>query len=94
MKTPLPAQADEIVWIVWKDAMGDSTRTNFEALASVQLAINKNLGWIAHEDDERIVLANGLSSTHEVDHLTIPKSCIVERVAIVPAPVAAKAKRR
>ncbi len=70
----------QLEWITWKDAVGSSSRAQADGLKQVTLAINTNIGWVAHETDELVVLAHGISDTGEVDHFAIPKSCIVERV--------------
>lgn len=66
-------------WIVWKDACGDSTRTHVDSIKLAQLVTNTNLGWVIDEDEERIVLAHGTSTSGEVDHLVIPTNCVVSR---------------
>jgi len=76
----LPCEKSDLEWIVWKDAVGDSTRTQRDAIAGITLAENINIGWVIREDDELLVLAQGQSSTGEVDHLTIPVNCITQRI--------------
>ena len=72
----------QLEWIIWKDAVGVSDRVQLESLKTVTLAICTNIGWVEHENEELVVLANGTLSTGEVDHLVIPKSCIVERTKV------------
>lgn len=83
MKRPAKRQ---LVWVTWQDAVGDSSRAHIDDLAGITLALNTNLGWIIHEDDSRIVLAHGFSSTGEVDHFTIPRGDIrdIEYAAFSP----------
>lgn len=71
--------ADDLVLIRWYDACNESTRTDESDLAKVKLAENSNIGWIVHENDTRIVLAHGWSSSGEVDHFTIAVGDIFER---------------
>lgn len=73
----------ELVWIVWKDACGSSSRHQVDALSEVQLVTNTNLGWILHENEERVVLAHGFSTSGEVDHFVLPVNCIVKREYVV-----------
>lgn len=73
---------NQIEFIVWKDAVGDSSRVMIDAVEDVALAVNTNLGWVIHENEDRIVLAHGTSTTGEVDHFVIPKNCIVERIHV------------
>lgn len=76
--------ASKLVWIVWKDAVGGSNRSVPEALKDIRLVTNINLGWIVHENRERIVLAHGRSSgTDEIDNFVIPKKNIVERIPVL-----------
>ena len=70
----------ELVWIVWKDACGDSSRVHIDSVADCSLVTNSNLGFIMHENDERIILVHGLSTGGEVDYFAIPTNCIVERI--------------
>lgn len=79
MKPPI---ATDIVIIEWHDAVNESTRTDEGELAKVKLAINRNVGWVVHENDVRIVLAHGWSTSGEVDHFTIPKGDIIRREAL------------
>lgn len=79
----LPCKKSAIEFVVWKDAVGESTRADETALKNASLAVNTNLGWVLTENDELIVLAHGTSSSGEVDHFVIPKNCIVERLSLV-----------
>ena len=74
-----PFPNSELEIIQWQDAVGDSTRTHFESIADIRLAVNVNIGWVVDENENRIVLAHGRSDTGEVDHLTIPVDSILER---------------
>lgn len=76
---------NRIVWIKWHDAVSDTTRATDEGLRGTELAVNENIGWIAHENEQRIVLAHGLSTSGEVDHITIPTNAIIERMKVCPA---------
>ena len=77
-------EARKVVWIEWHDAVGDSTRTHFDSLSDCQLCKNTNLGWIIHENDKRIVLAHGFSTSGEVDHFTIPQADIISITPVAP----------
>lgn len=74
-----PAKRSQLVWIMWRDAVGTSARLQVEDVATLALVVNTNIGWIIHEDETRIVLAHGTSTSGEVDYLAIPANCIVER---------------
>jgi hypothetical protein len=87
----LPCETSNLEWIVWEDAVGDSSRTDRDAIAGITLARNSNVGWVIHEDEKRVVLAHGVSTTGEIDHFTIPVSCILERHKVLSQ--AAKRKR-
>lgn len=78
----------KLVWVTWHDAVGDTARTHVDDLAGLSLATNVNLGWVIHEDEKRIVLAHGFSTTDEVDHFTIPRGDIlsIEPAAYSPRP--------
>ncbi len=80
MTSLLPCRKADIVFITWEDACGDSTRAHQDVIKSQQLAINTNVGWLVHENEKRIVLAHGISTTGEIDHLVIPVVSILERV--------------
>jgi hypothetical protein len=80
MSSSLPCRKTDLIWVVWEDACGDSTRAQRDVVAAQQLAVNVNLGWIIHEDAKRIVLAHGTSSTGEIDHFVIPQVSILERI--------------
>ena len=71
---------EDIVWIIWKDACGDSSRTHIDSVQDCSLVTNVNVGFIMHETDERVILVHGLSTGGEVDYFAIPTNCIVERV--------------
>ena len=74
---------NQLEWIVWKDACADSSRAHLDSIKDVQLVTNANVGWVFDENDERIVLAHGWSTSGEVDHFVIPTSCVVERQKVV-----------
>ena len=73
-----PVKRQRLVWVFWHDACSDSSRTHIDELDKVHLARNWNLGWIIHENSERILLAHGTCSSGEIDHFSIPKNCIIE----------------
>ena len=68
--------------IVWEDAVGSTDRIYPENLASLELAINCNYGWIADENAERIILAYGFGNTNEIDFIIIPVKSILKRITI------------
>ena len=70
----------ELVCIKWRDAVGTWSRFDGESLASLALVTNTNVGWIAHENEHRVVLVAGLSTSGEVDALVIPTNDIIERI--------------
>jgi hypothetical protein len=71
-----------IVWVVWKDACADSSRVHIDSVNDCSLVTNSNLGFIMHENDERIILVHGLSTGGEVDYFAIPTNCIVEKIYV------------
>jgi hypothetical protein len=79
----------DLIWVTWKDAVGCSSRVQFESLKDISLVYNTNLGWIIDENSERIVLAHGVSTSGEVDHFAIPTGDIISR-----EPVVAKISRK
>jgi len=81
----------ELVWIKWRDAVGTWSRFDGESLASLALVTNTNVGWIAHENKQRVVLVAGVSTSGEVDALVIPTHDIIERI---PAHGSKRAKRK
>lgn len=81
--TELPAKKKQLTWIVWRDAIGQSVRTDGDALKSVTLATNCNLGWIVDENEDRVVLANGHSTSGELDTMAIDTRTIIERIPVV-----------
>lgn len=78
----LPCKPSDVVWVVWKDAVGDSTRCQADAISSVTLVTNTNLGWIIHETAEAVTLAHGVSGSGEIDLFCIPRNCIVEIIPV------------
>lgn len=84
IKTTMPCRKEKIVIIWWWDAVSSSSRVQMDETGSLKLAQNCNIGWIAQEDDERIVLCHGKSTTGEVDHFLIPKPNIIKRVTVCP----------
>ena len=68
--------------IVWEDAVGGNDRIYPENAPTLKLAINCNYGWIAHENNERIILAHGFGTTSEIDYTLIPTNSILERILI------------
>lgn len=84
MKTKWPVAKKDLVWIVWKDAYGDKRNIPDEDLGSLQLTLNTSLGWIIHENAERVVLAYEMSGTGEREFSVIPTGWIVERIPLFP----------
>ena len=78
----LPCKKTDVEFIVWKDAVSQWTRGQVEEAAELALATNINVGWVIHENAERIVFSNGTSSTGEMDHLVIPTANVVERIKL------------
>ena len=76
----IPCDRMEVVWIVWKDACGDSARVQIDSVKDCSLVTNTNLGWIIHENEERVILAHGVSTGGEIDYFAIPSNCIVDRI--------------
>lgn len=74
---------NQIEWIVWRDACADSMRSHLDSVNELRLVTNANVGWVLDENEERIVLAHGQSTSGEIDHFVIPTNSIVERVRIV-----------
>jgi hypothetical protein len=78
----------KLVWVTWHDAVAETSRAHEDDLAERSLTTNVNLGWIAHQDAKRMVLAHGYSCTGEIDHFTIPMGDVlsIDPAAYVPRP--------
>ena len=72
----------DLVWIVWKDAYGDKRTILDEDLPSITLTTNTSIGWIIHENADRLVLAYETSGTGEREFSVIPVNWIVERIPV------------
>ena len=72
----------EFLWVIWKDACSDSARVHIDSVADCSLVTNSNLGFIIHENSERIILVHGVSTGGEIDYFAIPTNCVVERIYI------------
>ena len=77
-----PRKSTELFWIVGRDAVGGD-RLHRDDIQTAKLAINTNLGWLEHEDDDRIVLCHGFGDTGEYEYIQIPTSDIIERMPVV-----------
>lgn len=77
-----PAEPRALKWIAWRDAVNESARVHPEALEGLQLAVNRNVGWVVHEDAARLVLAHGYSTSGELDVFVIPVNAILHRQSI------------
>lgn len=75
----LPCKKSEVCWIIWRDAYGGE-RIHRDNISQGGIVINMNVGWIAHEDESRIALAQGISQSGELDVLYIPTENIVEKI--------------
>lgn len=73
---------NDLVWVEWLDAQSASERTH--DVATVKLATNINIGWIAHENERRIVLAHGVCSSEETDFFAIPRGNIISMTRVTP----------
>ena len=80
----LPCKKNDVVFIAWHDACCETSRVHQDAIDEVGLVTNTNIGWIAHENERRIVLAHGVSTGGEIDHLAIPTASIISRVPLMP----------
>lgn len=87
-----PRKSTQLVWITWRDAVGGD-RIHRDDISRAKLAVNTNLGWIEHENDERIVLCHGFSNTGEYEYTQIPISDIIERTPVVKRSSRPKKKR-
>ena len=76
----LPCNKRDLCWVVWKDAVGSSTRGNLDTVGDTSLALMCNIGWVYNENAERVILAHGVGSTEELDYFAIPVGSIVERI--------------
>ena len=90
----LPCKPSEVICLIWLDAQGESTRSNYDNVKQITLAVNSNIGWIADENDERIVFAHGSSTSGELDVFTIPKVNILERIPLVKERKKAKSQKK
>ena len=88
-----PRKSTKLVWIVWRDAVGGD-RIHRDDIARARLAVNTNLGWIEHENSERIVLCHGYGNTGEYEYTQIPLSDIMERIPVVNRSKRRTTKRR
>jgi len=77
-----PCKKSDVVFIQWLDAVQEWRRGQLEDVRGAQLATNVSIGWIVDENVDRLVLANGSSSTGEVDHIIIPTPNVLERVYV------------
>ena len=84
----------QLVWIKWRDAVGTWSRFDAESIASLSLVVNTNVGWIAHENETRLVLVAGISTSGEVDALVIPTNDIIERIPVNEPKAKTKKRRR
>ena len=71
-----------LVWIIWRDAVGGD-RIHRDDIQEARLAVNTNLGWIEHENSERVVLCHGFSDSGECEYIQIPVTDIMERIPVV-----------
>ena len=76
-----PRKNSELLWIIWQDAVGGD-RIHRDDISTSKLAINTNLGWIEHENDDRVVLCHGFGNTGEHEHTTIPTGDILQRIPV------------
>lgn len=84
MKFELPCAPEDVEFVVWEDAVQKSwDRGHEEDIEKVKLAINVSIGWVVHKDKKRLVLANGNSTTGELDCLVVPVSQVLKRVPII-----------
>jgi hypothetical protein len=83
-----PRKSTQLVWVTWRGALGGE-RIHRDDITRAGPAVNTNLGWIEHENDERIVLCHGFSNTGDYEYTQIPISDIIERI-----PVASRTKRQ
>ncbi len=81
--TKLPCRKTQVEFVIWRDAVSEWTRGQVEDAAKLQLATNVNIGWVVHENGDRIVFCNGTSSSGEMDHLVIPTANVIERIPLV-----------
>lgn len=79
-KVRIPREDEPALEIYWQDAQGDSTRMRLEEVPHVRLAVVRSVGWIVDENEERIVFAQNVYDTGEVDSLAIPRSNILRIV--------------
>ena len=80
--TKLPCNKSAVEFVVWKDAVSQWTRGQLDEAAELAPATNVNVGWVIHENDDRIVFCNGTSSTGEMDRLVIPTANVVRRIPL------------
>lgn len=78
----LPCRKSDVEFVIWKDAVSQWSRGQLDEASELGLARNVNIGWVVHENEERIVFCNGTSSTGEMDHLVIPTANVVERIRL------------
>jgi hypothetical protein len=84
MNRKLPCNKSDFVIVWWDDAISETVRMQPEEVANAQLAVNWNVGWIVHENEKRVMLIHGGSSSGEVDVFQIAKADILEIVPLIP----------
>jgi hypothetical protein len=82
----LPCRKSDIEFIQWTDAVGESTRYTLDDAKKLTLAVNCNIGFVVDEDEHRVVLALGVSTSGELDVFCIPVVNIVERMPVIGKP--------
>lgn len=68
--------------IIWRDAFGTSERIQEAEIPGITVATNVNIGYIIHENDDRLILANGHSTSGEIDHIVIPAENVTARYPV------------
>ena len=79
-KCNLPCRKVDVLFVRWTDAVAESSRAHIDDAKRLSLVVNTNIGWILDEDEGRVVLAHGVSTSGEVDHFAIPTVNILERI--------------
>ncbi len=70
-----------VVFIIWRDAVQGYRRT--VPAEDMPLVTRMNVGWILHEDRERIILCRSRCGADGEECVAIPVSAITERLPVV-----------
>lgn len=76
----------KILYVIWLDHCSVSSwMDREEAIKTADMAEIHTVGWLIHEDKDKLVLALNIDSSNDnvSDAITIYKKCITERIEVV-----------